>query len=204
MREVDLIEDRNERQSLGEGEIEVGNSLRLHALTGIDENEGYRDRQRLPISLEALVEHTTTTASITPSYLSAKVNVTRRVNQMQQVVLALVVVYHGASLGLDRDASFPLDIEPVQNLLLPSRLNSTRELQQAVGERTLAMVYVSNNTEVAITIEGDIGDALLEVGLRSEGLCISTGEVREALKGRNWAGSARLPTAQQAARGPDA
>jgi hypothetical protein len=42
MGKIDLVDDRHKGQSLGEGEVEIGNCLRLHALASIDEEEGCR------------------------------------------------------------------------------------------------------------------------------------------------------------------
>ena len=70
------------------------------------------------------------------------------------------------------------------------------------------MVDVSDDTEITVALNGYVGDALLEVGLGTECLGIGSGEGREAaLKaGADGIGGmgAGVPTAQQAARGPDA
>jgi hypothetical protein len=121
---------------------------------------------------------------------------------MQEIVLALVIVYHGACLRLDCDASLALHVQLVQNLLVSSRLDGARELQEAVGKRRLAMVHMCYDAEVAVSFDGYLGDALLEFGLRSEGLRIAPGERREALEGVTGAweaiepNGARSPTLQ--------
>lgn len=186
VREVDLVQYWNQSQSLREGQIEVGHCLRLHALTGINEDEG------------------ATAAGIAPGHLGAEVDVAGGINQMQQIVITVVVVDHGACLGLDRDASLPLHVQLVEDLLVATGLNRTRQLQQPVREGAFAMVHVSDNAKVAVALDGDVGDALLEVGLSAESLGVGAGERREALKAGGRANGAGVPTAQQAARGPDA
>jgi hypothetical protein len=51
---------------------------------------------------------------------------------MQQIVLPLVIVNHAACLRLDCDSALSLDVQLVQNLLVPSWLDGACELQQAV------------------------------------------------------------------------
>ena len=135
------------------------------------------------------------------------------VDQVQQVVVPLVVVDHGARLRLDRDASLPLYIELVQNLLVAARLNGARELQQPVRQRAFAMVNMRYNAEIAISLNWYLGDAFLQLRLRSKGLRIAPGEVGQrgeaftAVQGGREAIAAngmRAPTLQEAARGPDA
>jgi hypothetical protein len=112
--EVDLVQHRHQREALREGEVKVGDRLRLHALAGIDQQQS------------------SSTAGITARHLGTEVDVARRVDQMQQVVVALVVVYHGACLRLDGDAPLPLHVQPVENLLVAAGLDGACELQQAV------------------------------------------------------------------------
>jgi len=162
--EVDLIQHGDQREALGEGEVEVGDCLRLHTLTGIHQ------QQR------------SSTAGITPRHLGPEVDVARRVHQMQQVVFPLVCVYHTACLRLDGDATLPLHVELVEKLLLAAGLDGARNLQQAVRQRRLAMVDVGDDAEIAVPVDGDLGDALLELSLGAESLRISSGEGRQALK----------------------
>jgi hypothetical protein len=45
MREVDLVDDGDEREALGECEVEVGYRLSLYALAGIDEKQSWVIRE---------------------------------------------------------------------------------------------------------------------------------------------------------------
>ncbi|KAK1920113.1 hypothetical protein P3342_002409 [Pyrenophora teres f. teres] len=192
MWEVDLVQHWHQRQSLGEGEVEVGHGLRLHALARIHQQQ------------------CATTAGVTARHLGPKVDVAGRVDKMQQVVLTLVRVYHGACLRLDCDAALALHVQLVEELLLSARLDGACNLQQAVRQRRLAMVDVGDDAEVAVPVDGDLGDALLQLRLRPVSLGIASGGrgegVREALKQSlgmpkvSGVGCPRPPAVQEAAR----
>ena len=76
-----------------------------------------------------------------------------------------MVVYHGAGLRLNGDASFALHVQLVKELLLPTRFDGASKLQQPVTERAFAMINMRDDAEVAEAIDGDVGDALLELRL---------------------------------------
>ena len=74
-----------------------------------------------------------------------------RVDQVEDVVLAvvgLVVEAHG--LRLDGDAALALDVHVVEHLLLHvARLEPAGRLDQAVGQRRLAVVDMGDDGEIA-------------------------------------------------------
>ena len=71
-REIDLIDDRNDREVIGHRQIHIGNGLGLHSLRGIDEQEGsFASRQ-------------------TARDFIGKVDVTRRIDQMQGIRLPIL------------------------------------------------------------------------------------------------------------------
>jgi hypothetical protein len=76
-----------------------------------------------------------------------------------------VVVEHSTCLSLDSDASFSLDVEPVQTLSISTFFNDTSDFQKAVAQGALSMIDVGDNAEVAEALYGDGGDASLELGL---------------------------------------
>jgi hypothetical protein len=153
--EVDLVQHGHEGEALGEGEVEVGDRLRLHALAGIHEQQG------------------AAAAGVAARHLGAEVDVTGRVDEMEQVVLAVVVVYHGARLRLDRDAALALDVELVENLLVAAHGDGARELEQAVRQGALAMVDVGDDAEVAEAVHRNCRDTLLELVRRAVRLRIA-------------------------------
>src|SRR5690606_2106479 len=94
---------------------------------------------------------------------------------MNQIVLALVVVEHGTSLCLYSNASFPLNIQFVENLLIPTRCNCARQLEQPVRQCAFAMVDVSNDAEVSESLKRDRSNSFLE-GFLNLGISCKTRE----------------------------
>ena len=83
--------------------------------------------------------------------LIGEVDVTRSVDQVEDILLPvqrLVVDPHG--LGLDRDATLPLDVHAVEHLRLHiAQRNSLRLLDEAISEGGFAMVDVGDDGEIA-------------------------------------------------------
>ena len=76
---------------------------------------------------------------------------TRRVDQVQHIFLAVSSgPAHACGLGLDRDSPLTLQVHFVEELgaHLPGG-KRLRRLKQAIGERTFAMVDVSDDAKVA-------------------------------------------------------
>jgi hypothetical protein len=72
--------------------------------------------------------------------------VTGRVDEVERVA----VPFDADVLGLDRDAAFALEVHRVEVLLAHvARLNSAGDLEDAVGERRLAVIDVGDDREVA-------------------------------------------------------
>lgn len=72
---------------------------------------------------------------------------------MKKIILPLVVVQHAAGLCLHRNAALALHIKLIQELLLASRLNCARELEEPVTEGALAMVDMGDNTEISEPVQ---------------------------------------------------
>ena len=130
--QVDLVQHRDDLQVSVERQVEVGERLRLDALRRVHQQDG------------ALA------GGEAPRYLVAEVDVARRVDEVEHVVLALVVPGQPDGLALDRDAALALDVHPVQVLgaHLPP-LDDAGQLQHAVGQRGLAVIDVRDNAEIA-------------------------------------------------------
>jgi hypothetical protein len=69
-------------------------------------------------------------------------------------------------LGLNRNSSLSLDIQFVENLFVHTGLDSTGELQQPIGEGAFAMIDVGDNAKVAIPVDRNCSDPLLEIRIR--------------------------------------
>ena len=79
-----------------------------------------------------------------------KVDVARRVDEVEFVELSLMPVFHADGPGLDRDAPLPLQLHIVEHLLLEETLlDRARAFEEPVGQRALAVVDVGDDGEVA-------------------------------------------------------
>jgi len=81
--------------------------------------------------------------------------VARRVNQVEDIVLAVVgAVVEPHGLSLDGDAALTLQVHLVQELVLlfPGG-NGAGELKQAVGDGRFAMVDMGDDGEIAYVLE---------------------------------------------------
>ena len=116
-----------------ERHVDVRKRLRLDALRRID------DEQRALAGRQAARN------------LIRKVDMARRVDEVELVllaVLALVVQTH--RLRLDGDAALALDVHVVEDLRLHLSLRQcARILDQAVGDRRLAVVDMCDDREIA-------------------------------------------------------
>ena len=136
--QVDLVEHRDQLEAVLDRQIGVGDGLRLDTLSGVD------DQQR-PLAGGEAARH-----------LVGEVDVPGRVDQVQVVGLAVggpVVDPHG--LGLDRDPALALEVHRVEDLgahLL--RVDGAGDLEDAIGERRLAVVDVGDDREVADVLHG--------------------------------------------------
>ena len=91
-----------------------------------------------------------------------------------------MLVDHTTSLGFDCDAPFSLYIQLIQNLLVSTRFNGPRELQQSIAESTFAMVNMCHNTEVSETFNWDGLNAALNLGDWLRNLSVSSYRCGEA------------------------
>ena len=140
LRQVDLVDDRDDLEVVLDREVGVRERLRLESLRGVD------DEQRPLARLQR------------PRDLVGEVDVARRVDQVELVALPLDA--HG--LRLDRDPALALQVHRVEHLGPHLALrNGVRELENPVGERRLAVVDVRDDREVA--------DVLLVHGLTGDG-----------------------------------
>ena len=137
--QVDLVDDRDDRQLLLHGEVDVGERLRLDALRGVDdEDRALAGRER-------------------SAHLVREVDVARRVDQVELVGLAVGgVVVHAHGARLDRDPLLALEVHRVEHLRRHLALvDRVRRLEQPVRERRLPVVDVRDDAEVADALRGD-------------------------------------------------
>ena len=117
--QIDFVDDRNDLEIVLDGEIGVGQRLRLHALGGVDEQQRpFARRQR-------------------PGDFIAEIDVPGRIDQVQDVGLPVVgLVVQPDWVGLDRDPSLALEVHAVEHLGRHfTELEGPRRLEKAIGER---------------------------------------------------------------------
>ena len=136
--QVDFVDDRNEFEALLLREMDIGDSLGLHALGGID------DQQRPFAGCERA------------GHLVGKVHMAWGVREVEFIVSPVFGrVFHRDRVGFDRDAALALEVHGVEELLLRlSFLDSSRGLQQTVGKGRLAVINVGDDAEIARVLDG--------------------------------------------------
>ncbi len=136
-RQVDLVEHRDDAKVVLHRQVQVGESLRLDPLRGVDQ------------------QNRALTGGETAGHLVGEVDVTRGVDHVEDGGLALPRALadgprHAHGLRLDRDAALALDVHPVQVLRAHlARVDHPGDLQHPVGQRGLPVVDVSDDAEVA-------------------------------------------------------
>ena len=113
--------------------IDICERLCLYALGGIDhKHRAVAGRERA-------------------GHFIIKVNMSGRVDQVENILLAVGCAIHRAGrLALDCDTALPLELHRVQNLILHLPLGEqARLLDDAIGERGFSVVNVGNDTKVS-------------------------------------------------------
>ncbi|MBG9887033.1 hypothetical protein ABE10_10920, partial [Bacillus toyonensis] len=129
--QIDLVQDRDDREVVLQRQIEVRQRLRLDSLRRVHEEDralagGERAR-----------------------HLVGEVDVPRSVDHVQGEGLALDLPGHPDRLALDGDAALALDVHPVEVLRPHVALcDHPGDLEHAVGKGRLAVVDVSDDAEV--------------------------------------------------------
>jgi hypothetical protein len=134
--------------------IAVGDGLRFDPLRRIDHQQGAlagRKRTR---------------------HLVGKIDVAGSIDQVQVVDLAAArAVSQGRSLGLDGDSALALDVHRVEHLRLHLAIGeSAAQVDDAVGERRLAVIDVRDDREITDVLHGHgLGSAATEPPLKRKG-----------------------------------
>ena len=153
--QVDLVQHGDQVQVGLEGQVQVGQRLRLDALGRVDQEDG-------PLARGQRAGH-----------LVGEVHVTGGVDQVEHVGAAIRArPGQPDGLALDRDAALALDVHPVQ-VLCPHLAvrHHAGELQHAVREGGLAMVDVRDDAEVPD--DAHVGTAGLVAGCAPSGRTFS-------------------------------
>ena len=131
--QVDLVQNRQHFQVLFNGGVAVGHGLGFHTLGSVH-------HQQRPF-----------TGRQGAGDLVGKIHVARRINKIQLVGFAITgLVVQGHTLGLDGNASFPLQLHGIQHLRLQLTVTkAAANLDKAVCQRGFAMVDMGNDGKVA-------------------------------------------------------
>ena len=132
-RQVDLVEHRHDLVVGVDGQVGVGQGLRLHPLGGVDHQQrALAGGQR-------------------PAHLVGEVHVPGGVHEVEVIGLAVQrLIGKAHRLRFDGDAAFALDVHGIEHLLLHlARAQPAAHLDQAVGQGRLAVVDVGDDGEVA-------------------------------------------------------
>ena len=130
---VNFVDNGNYLQVMVNSHIEVRDSLRLHPLRGIYHQQ------------------CTFAGSYTAAHLIREVHMSRRINQIQDILLTTTHILHLYGVTLDGNTALTLQFHIVKHLAL-SHLNSVCSLKQPVGQRRLTVVNMCNNAEVPYVI----------------------------------------------------
>ena len=137
-RKIDLVDHGQQFEVVLEGQIQVGDRLRLDPLGRVDDDDRAVTRhQRAP-------------------HLVGEVHVAGGVNQVQPVGLPVLRnVGERDRVALDRDAPFALELHVIEHLFaeLP-RPHTVARLDQAIGERRLAVIDMRDDAKVANVLHG--------------------------------------------------
>ena len=132
-RQVDLVQHRQHLEPLLDGGVAVGDALRLDALRGVDHQQrafagGERAR-----------------------HFVGEIDVARRIDEVELVLAAVVgAVRQRYALRLDGDSPLALQVHAVEHLGGHLALGqAAADLDEAVRERRLAVIDVSDDREIA-------------------------------------------------------
>jgi hypothetical protein len=138
-RQIDLVDHRHQLQVVLQRQVEVGQGLSLHPLGGVDQ-------QQRPFARHQGAPH-----------LVREIDMAGGVDQVELVLLAVLgLVDEGHGVALDGDAALALDVHRVENLIAELAVfDPTTALDQAIGQRGLAVVDVGDDAEIANSVQNE-------------------------------------------------
>ena len=137
VRQVDLVDHRDDGQLLVMRQVDVGHRLGLDTLRRVHD-------QQCPL-----------TGAQAPRHLVRKIDVPRRVDQIQLILHPVSRrVVHRDRMCLNGDAAFLLEIHRVEQLILHLPVgDGAGPVQQPVRKRRLPVVDVRNNAEITNSLD---------------------------------------------------
>ncbi len=129
--QVYFIDNGQRFEVVFQGEIEVAHRLSFYALGSVHQEDG------------------AFAGSQSAGHFVGKVHVAGRVDQIQNIVLALIVVYHAHGVALDRDALFALQVHVVQHLRHIHAVYHVGCFQEAIRQGGFPVVDMGYDAEVS-------------------------------------------------------
>lgn len=126
-----FIQDWNDNEIFFLGQFEIGESLSLDALSGINHQQG------------------SLTSSHRSFNLIMEIYVAGSVYKIQEILLAFVFIIHWCGLGLHCYPSLSLDFQLIQVLIWWILRNCVCDLEQSVRESGFAMIDVCYYAKIA-------------------------------------------------------
>ena len=132
IREIDLVNDRDDRQILFHGEMHVRHRLGFHALSRIH------------------YQHRALTGRQTSRNFVGEIDVTRGIKKIQPVSMPIFgQILHRHGVRLNGDSPLPLQIHGVQQLiLLIAIFDGAGHFEQSIGQRGLAVIDMRDNAKI--------------------------------------------------------
>ena len=148
-----LLMNRDDFEAVADGEVGVGEGLRLDPLGGVD------DQQRAFAGCERARD------------FIGEVNVAGRVDEVELVGDAVVrLVHHADGVRLDGDAALAFEVHGVEHLGLHFALSQgAGQLQQAVAQGAFAVVDVRDDREIADVLGFHAGSVFILQSLQDAG-----------------------------------
>lgn len=131
--QVDLVDDRQNLQVVVERQVHVSQCLRFDPLRRVNDKQG------------------AFAGGQTAGYFVREIDVSRRIDQIQYIFLAVVgAVVQAYGLQLDRNAPFPLQIHLVEHLILHlAGCQRAGKFQDPVGQRRFPVIDMGDNAEIS-------------------------------------------------------
>ncbi len=132
---INLVHHRNDLKPVVHSQIKIGDRLRLDSLRRID------NKQR----------------SLAGSYragdLVGEIHVARSVDQVKDIFLTFINIFHLDGVALDGDSLLPLQVHIVQNLRLhiPGG-QCLGQFNQPVGKSALSVIDVGDDAEISYVL----------------------------------------------------
>ena len=132
-REIDLVDHGDDLEAVLDGQIGIRERLRFDTLRGIHQEQGaFAGRER-------------------PRHLVGKVDVPRRVDEVQHVLFAVGRgVVQANRVRLDRDAALALEVHRIKHLRLHlAGLQRAGQFEETVGQRRLPVIDMRADRKIA-------------------------------------------------------